>query len=583
MNDCREANKSQCLALAALAATVTLASCTITPVAHKLSVQTDNLRAPSCPDFLVPGLAASLGIDKLVMTSATHVDPDGNTPAHCRVEGEINRRIGIDGQSYAIRFRARLPVIGQWNQRFFMGGGGGTNGVLIDPVEQLKLGYATIGTDGGHDNQLNNRASAGGIASFGADPQARRDFAYNAYDLVTQTGKRLVQAHYGRPAQHAYFMGCSEGGREAMLMSQRFAHHYDGVVAGDPVLHLPLGPMAGIRTTQLFARLAEKMGQKHADGEPALGKTYSDLDLMLVRDAVLAACDALDGLVDGSVENLPSCTTARVMPELYARQCLASKTESCLSTDQIQALETAYAGVVDSKGRRLYPTWPWDGGIGGRAGQTYNQAWRSWWLGSFDSTTNNAIKLRFSTPLAVAYATPPILPMTVGDSLRYSLAYDFDRDPDRLYVTSGLFNESAAQLFFTDNPDLGAFKARKGKIILYHGASDSAVSMHDTVDWYQAVSARYGTETPSFARLFLVPGMGHCRGGPATDSFDMLTPLVQWVEQGIAPEHIIATANTPAYFGVPARSRPLCPYPLQARYRGQGDINDANNFQCLHP
>ena len=544
-------------------------------------------KVAACADLGHPHVAQALGVDKLVVKSAAQVQATPTAPAHCLVDGEINRRVGLDGQSYAIRFRARLPATGQWNQRFFMGGGGGTNGTLIDPLDQLALGYAVIGTDSGHDNQANNRADAGGAASFGADPQARRDFGYNAYDQVTRTGKALVQAFYGQAASRSYFMGCSEGGREAMLMTQRFAHHYDGVVAGDPVLHLPLGPMAGIRTTQLFAGLAQRGGQSHDDGEPALGKTYSDKDLMLVRDAVLEACDALDGVADGSVENLAACTTERVTPPLQKRQCAAAKTDACLSADQIQTLQMAMQGVVDSKGKRLYPNWPWDGGVSGMAtsasGTAYNQAWRSWWLGNHDGKSNNAIKLRFSTPLAVAYTTPPVLPIAVKDSLPYSLAYNFDTDPLKLYTTSGPFDESAAQLYFTDNPDLGKFKNRKGKMILYHGASDSAVSMNDTVNWYQSMRQVMGADTSDFARLFLVPGMGHCRGGPSTDSFDMLGPLVRWVEQGVAPDQVVAKASTPAYFGTSSRTRPLCPYPQYARYQGRGDINDASNFQCTNP
>lgn len=564
-----------------------LAACSQPPVAPPVSGNAPIPKAASCADLAGPALAAGLRVDKLVVSSAAMVAAKDTQPAHCLVDGEINRRIGIDGQSYAIRFRLRMPTVDQWNERFFMAGGGGTNGTLIDPVEQLALGYAVAGTDSGHDNQLNNRAEAGGAASFGADPQARRDFGYNAYDQVTQAGKALVQAFYGQAANRSYFMGCSEGGREAMLMTQRFAQHYDGVVAGDPVLHLPLGPMAGIRTTQLFAGLAQRGGHRHEDGEPALGKTYSDKDLMLVREAVLEACDALDGVADGSVENLAACTTLRVAPQLQKRQCAASKTETCLGADQVATLQSAMLGVVDSKGKRLYPTWPWDGGIGGQAvsasGTAYNQAWRSWWIGNFDGKSNNAIKLRFSTPLAVAYTTPPVLPIAVKDSLSYSLGYNFDVDPLKLYATSGLFNESAAQLYFTDSPDLRAFNQRKGKIILYHGASDSAVSMHDTVNWYQSMHQTMGAGTPDFARLFLVPGMGHCRGGPATDSFDMLAPLVKWVEQGVAPDQVIAKASTPAFFGVASRTRPLCPYPRYAHYKGQGDINDAANFQCTNP
>jgi feruloyl esterase len=193
----------------------------------------------------------------------------------------------------------------EWNQRFYMSGGGSTNGVLVDPIDVMAQGYATIGTDSGHDNAVNGRPDAGGTAAFGLDPQARIAFAYESYDQVTRVGKLLTRAYYGQPQRYAYFQGCSEGGREALLMSQRFPAHYDGVIAGDPTLHLPLGPLAGIHTTQLFAGLASRSGQTLPNGQPAIGQTFSDADLLLVRNAVLKACDALDGLPDGIVDTCP--------------------------------------------------------------------------------------------------------------------------------------------------------------------------------------------------------------------------------------------------------------------------------------
>ena len=534
--------------------------------------------ASACPGLAGAAVAASLPAARTRITAAAVEAATPTMPAHCRVDGEINRRIGIDGQPYAIRFRLRMPLA-QWNARFYMGGGGGTNGTLVDPVARLGAGYATIGTDGGHDNSVNNVAAAGGTGAFGVDPQARIDFAYNAYDQVTQVGKALVARFYTLPAKRAYFEGCSEGGREALLMTQRFPEHYDGVVAGDPVLHLPLGPMSGVYTTQLFAGLARRSGLAHADGTPAITRTYSDTDLMLLRQAVLGACDALDGLADGIVDNLAACTRL-VNAKLAAVQCKGAKTDACLSADQIGTMQKAFDGTLNSQGVQLYSDWQWDAGIGGLSGNTYNPAWRSWWLGAHASPHNNAIKLNYATPLAVAYTTPPLLPIAVADSLAYSMAYDFDTQPIKLYTTSGLYTQSAAQLYFTDAVELRAFDRRGGKMMVYHGASDSAVSVNDTLRWYQAMSAQMGVGTQDFARMFVVPGMAHCRGGPATDSFDMLPQLVDWVENGVAPDAVLARASNPGYFGVAARSRPLCPYPRFSRYQGHGDINDAASFSC---
>ena len=534
--------------------------------------------AASCPGISAAAVVAALPVAKTTIATASLVAATATAPEHCQIDGEINRRTGTDGQSYAIRFRLRMPT-STWNGRFFMGGGGGTNGTLVDPTARLALGYATIGTDGGHDNATNTVAAAGGSSAFGMDYQARVDFGYNAYDQVTQVGKSLVEKFYRGAPKYSYFMGCSEGGREAMLMTQRFPAHYDGVVAGAPVLHIPLGPLNGLYTTQLFAGLAQRSGLTLANGEPALGKTYSDTDLMLFRNAVLGACDALDGLADGIVDNQPACTTARVSVKLAEVQCTDAKTDSCLSADQIGTMKTAYVGAVNSQGTSLYSDWQWDAGIGGQNGTAYNPSWRSWWIGSFASATNNAIKLNFATAEAVIYTTPPQR-ISTANSLSYSLGYDFDTEPIKIYLTTPEFPQSTADLTFTDAVDLSRFKARGGKMMIYQGASDSSVSINDTLRWYDAMNVQMGSKAQDFARMYVVPGMAHCSGGPGTDSFDMLPQLVDWVEKGTAPDSVLATASNPGYFGVSSRTRPLCPYPKQTRYKGAGDINDAANFTC---
>lgn len=533
----------------------------------------------ACPQLAAASVATGLAVPNTSITGATLVSATPTTPAHCQIDGQISPRTGIDGQRYAIKFRLRMPT-NNWNHRFFMNGGGGTDGNLVDPVARVAQGYATIGTDSGHDNAVDNAPNAGGTASFGVDPQARIDFAYNAYDLVTQVGKALVSRFYNQPASRSYFMGCSEGGREGMLMTQRFPESYDGVVCGAPVLHLPLGPLAGVYTTQRFAGLAMRNGLTLANGDPALGKTYSDPDLMLVRNAVLKACDSLDGLADGILDNLSACTKSRVEPELAQLQCTGAKTDSCLTSDQIQTLENAFDGAVNSRGQPLYADWPWDAGIGGKNGATFSQSWRNGWLGSYTATTNTASKLGAVLPLAVAYSTPPTLPIATADIMRYALNYNFETDPAKLYATSSLYQQSAAQLYFTDKTDLSPFMNRGGKLMVYHGGSDSTVSLNDTLRWYDAMNAQMGSNAQDFARFYIVPGMGHCSGGPATDSFDMLPQLVDWVENGVPPDSVPASASVPGYFGVAARTRPLCPYPKQARFRGAGDINDAASFTC---
>ena len=469
-------------------------------------------------------------------------------------------------------------------------GGGGTDGVLIDPAAMLAQGYATIGTDSGHDNVVDNDLNAGGTASFGVDPQARIDFAYNSYDQVARTGKALLKSYFGKPQNFSYFQGCSEGGREAMLMSQRFPENFDRIIAGDPTIHLPLGPMAGIHTTQLFAGLATRAGLTLANGQPAIGKSYSDPDLMLVRNAVLGACDGLDGLVDGVVDNLPACTKPRVHARLLDVQCSGAKTASCLSADQIATLEKAFDGAVDSRGQQLYSDWPWDAGVSAAAdASTFSQNWHSWWLGSATSASNNATKLSFVSAIAVAYSSAPVLPFNAAtDSLPFSLAYNFDTDVAKIYSASPVnavpnYAQSSASLYLTTAADLSAFRGRGGKLMVYHGGSDSSVSVNASLRWYNAMNSAMGGNAQGFARMFVVPGMNHCSGGPATDKFDMLPQLVDWVEKGAAPDSVIASATTPAYFNAASRGRPLCPYPKQSRYKGSGDVNDAASFTCQLP
>ena len=533
----------------------------------------------SCGSMLSAAGAAGFPVATTTIASSTFVPATSTLPGHCQIDGEIGRHTGIDGQSYAVKFRLRMPTAA-WNGRFYMGGGGGTNGALVDPTNRLAQGYATIGTDGGHDNVANNVLTAGGTSSFGVDPQARADFAYNAYDEVTQVGKSLVATFYKQQPKYSYFVGCSEGGREAMLMSQRFPTYYDGIVAGDPVLHIPLGPLSGLYTTQLFAGLATRSGLTQPNGSPAIVNTFSDKDLMLIRGAVLNACDALDGLTDGIVDNLAACTSPLVSAQLASIQCAGSKTDACLTADQISTMKTAYAGAVNSEGTPLYSDWQWDAGMSAQNGSSYSQSWRSWWLGTYGSTTNNATKLSFASAEAVIYTTPPLLPISAADSLSYSLNYNFDTEPIKLYETYGPYTQSTAEMTFTDSPDLSKFQAHGGKMMMYQGGSDSSVSIKDTLRWYDAMNVRMGSNAQSFVRMFPVPGMNHCSGGPATDSFDMLPQVVNWVEKGVAPESVVASATNPGYFGVASRTRPLCAYPKHTHYNGTGDINDAANFTC---
>jgi pimeloyl-ACP methyl ester carboxylesterase len=519
----------------------------------------------------------SLTIPKVVITSAVLNAATPSLPEHCLVNGKINERVGVGGQIYAIKFRVRMPTA--WNERFYMGGGGGSNGTVVDPTDVLPQGFVTIGTDSGHDNATNNDPNVGGTNVFSIDPQARIDFSYNSYDQTVRVGKELVDIYYGKKPKFSYFVGCSEGGAEAMLMAQTFPTHFDGIVAGDPGILRPFSSANGAYATQVFAKIATSFDSA---GNPLINKTYTDQDLLLIRNAVLAACDKLDGLEDGIVDNMPACTSQLVNTELAAVTCTGAKTANCLAANQVEALQTVMAGMKDSHGTQLYSDWPWDPGIGGQSGSTFNQGWRSWVLGSFNASTNNAQRVtRSCASSALRYTAHPVLPfVTDEDCVPFQLNFDFDTFLERVHETSGIYTVSAADLGSIDSTDLSAFKAHGGKLIVYHGGADGAFSVNTTINWYNDVKA--GTrKAEDFVRLFAVPGMNHCSGGPSTDDFDMFPEVVNWVENGVAPDSVVATASNPGYFGVESRSRPLCAYPKQARYKGSGDINDAANFRCV--
>lgn len=501
-------------------------------------------------------------------------EASGTQPAHCELIGALDRRVGIDGRPYAIRFHLRLPA--EWNRRLVFQGGSGTDGFLGNAGGDLLFdGYAMVATDSGHDDTVDTDPAAGGSTAFGADPQARIDYGYRALDRVTVTAKALIRTFYGRKTRRAYFIGCSNGGRQGMIAAERFPTYFDGIVAGAPGFNLPRASLAQAWNEQALAPLAT---QQSSNGQPYLADTFSDADLSLLAGAIRAACDALDGVVDDSVDAATDCTSARVHPQLDALQCPGAKSATCLSAAQITALKRIYAGPQLPDGTRLYPDWPWDPGVGGPL------AFRAWLLGHMAADgqprVNDALNLTLGGGiLSMLFVTPPVvLPTTSFE--QYIFNFDFVRDAPKIDAVAPPFEESAVSFMTATSVDRRAFRRRGGKLILYHGAADAVFSAHDTIDWYRRLSAA-SPGTPSFARLFLVPGLGHCLGGPGTTRFDALAAVIKWVEHGVAPKQIPAAAGPDAPW--PTRTRPLCPYPLQAAYRGSGSVDEAASFRCRRP
>lgn len=522
--------------------------------------------------------AAKLPVNGTTITSATLVPavPAAGatpaTPAHCEVIGRIGARTGVDGQSYATTFRMRMPVASGWNGRFYMFGGAGTDGLLSDNLAfygpLLSMGYATIGNDGGHDNTRNYNA-VGGAQAFGLDPQARTDYGYNSLDVTARTGKALIQATYGRAASKSYFAGCSNGGRDAMMMAQRFPTYFDGIIAGAPAFRVPYASLGSAHAIQIASELVEP-GYKSRNASPAMANAFTSADLGLVRGAILGACDALDGAADGMVQRFEQCTDALVHPALDALVCPGAKSPTCLTSAQVDGVKRMNAGPTTSLGQSLYAKWPWDPGHWEPTASSL-PAW------SFGSAGGNFGATLVPGAMAMVFTTPP-QPTAVTDFTRYMQYVDIDATALSYRFTTSLFTQSTDHFMLANDPDLSRFKQHGGKIVFYHGMADGIFSIMDTVDYYKRMDAAVGGKASEFARLFPQAGMGHCSGGPGATQIDVLNRLVNWVEQGTSPDGMIATAIPGS--GFTGRTRPLCAYPTVPVYSGSGSIEDAVNFSC---
>jgi feruloyl esterase len=562
--------------------------------------------------------ASALPVPSTVVTSALPVaaatTPQGLfVPAHCLINGAINAgRVGTPTSpgapqsryTYQITWQARLPDA--WNSKLHMPGGGGTDGSVPATNARVGQGYAVAANDSGHNNFVNTDPQAGGSASFGTDYLARVDFAYNAIDVTTQTAKALVDLYYGEAPKYSYFEGCSMGGREAMMVTQRLPSYFDGSVSGDPAFRITkVGVWAAYEGQQLAA-LARTRDLISVFGVPYANNTFTNGDLQLLSNAILKACDQRDGLVDGMVSNPNACTTPVVKPFLDALKCSGDKTASCLAADQIEAIVKIYSsGAPNSQGVPQYAPWMWDAGIAGctstadcnvPGATNINTGWRLWNVGNPFNTnfvphvspsTNGAFNFASlgGGAIPLLFATPPILPApTANDGLaNLIMNYDFDTLAASIHGTSAQFPISDTDLLNVDSTDLRPYRDYGGKLIIWQPQTGGPFSPQDMVNWYTDMN--HGMQgganfkkTKDFARLFLMPGANHCGGGPATSTIDAFSPLVNWVENGVAPARIVGTA--PAATPFPGRTRPLCPYPQYAHYTGSGDINSAANFVC---
>ena len=512
------------------------------------------------------GLKVSSAVNVAAKTNgATAAD---NYPAHCQVQGTINERTGIDGKPYAIGYEVRLPAA--WNGKFFYQGGGGTDGVVVPALgtlsntstNALSQGYAVATSDGGHNTGQSD-------VLFALDPQARLDYGYNAVGTLAPMAKQIVGRTYGRAPERSYFLGCSNGGRDAMVAASRFPDQFDGLVAGNPGFNLPKAAIAQQWDTQQFMSTAAP-GQLPKDAFPPAV-------MNAVGASILAKCDGLDGVVDGMVNDRTACQAAfdiaRDVPT-----CTGSPDGSCATTAQKTALQKIFDGPKNTAGQSLYASWPWDPGVAG-------VGWRFWKLDAgFAPLPFNT--LIGASAMGYVFTTPPDAPNLADAGLGYQLSFNMDTGAPKIFASNGVFKQSAMEFMTPPNAtQLTTLKSRGGKLLVYHGTADPVFSPNDTIAWYDATTAADSTAA-SHARLFLVPGMNHCSGGPATDRFNMLTAIENWVERGVAPETVVAAVNPVdpdvVAKGWPARrTRLLCAYPKQAKLKsGATDTESADSFVC---
>ena len=544
------------------------------------------------------------------ITQATLVAATATQPEYCLVQGRSQERTGVAGifdtssyradQPYGIRFEVRLPTA--WNGRYMFQGSGGTEGGLPGASGQiggtagltiLRNGFVVASQNGGHTNSelppsyppgstttdLNHIQVISGNMFF-PDEQAVKDWGYNSIDVTTQTAKHLIGAYYGRAQERSYFVGCSTSGRQGMAMSQLFPQHYDGIVAGDPFYLPPDISLSETWGLQQIISIAPIV-----NGTPQYLQAFPLADQNLFTSAILAACDELDGLADSVIDNAAACSfdpATFVFPSSgpygaiapgQPLQCTGDKTPTCLTPAQVNATKKIAQGPRTSSGQRITSPdgtelvgYPFDGGFMQPSGVPTRD------IGTPTSPPGN---------IGLGSGQLPLFWFTTPDPAYNPLTVNYDADIGLVRSSSPAVNNSI---------EIAPFIGRGGKLIFYHGLSDSGPPWPYTLKYFENAKKRHGggmAGAAEFMKLYLVPNMGHCSGNMATDQFDMLTPMVNWIENGIAPEAIIATGNrfqaAPGAFtglGSTTRSRPLCPYPKTLRYNGAGEISEASSYAC---
>jgi feruloyl esterase len=441
-------------------------------------------------------------------------------PAFCRIAATLRPSADSD-----IKIEVWMPVA-NWNGKFQAVGNGGFAGSIeyAAMAEALKKGYATSSTDAGH-------AGDGSDGSFAlGHPEKVIDLGYRAVHEMTVAAKALIAAFYGNSPKFSYWNGCSQGGRQGLREAQQYPADYDGIIAGAAAANQPYHYAGSLWVASATLR------------DPA--SFIPREKYALINRAVLAACDGRDGVADGVLEDPRRCDF-----DPKALACMDAGDNSCLTPAQVEAARQIYTPARNARsGEQIWPAL--------MRGSELGWAAQAGGPGPIRLATDFYKYLVFENP---------------NWDWR---TFDFDRDIATATAKVG-------SIVTTMNPDLTQFSSRGGKLILYHGWNDQAIAPENSVTYYMSVAGRFGSErADQFVRLFMVPGMEHCRGGPGPNRFDAVTSLETWVERGVAPNRIIVSRMINDNVD---RTRPLCPYPRVAVYKGGGSTNDAESFECRLP
>jgi feruloyl esterase len=488
--------------------------------------------APPAPECTVAALQAKAP-QGTTITQAQVVAAAGNLPRYCRVDGHATS-VGNE-----VNFGLGLPE--NWNGKFLFLGVGGLAGSIGSLNAGLARAYASASTDTGHVSSdqtwFSNRAK-------------EIDYGHRGTHVATVATKALTTAYYTRQPQHAYFQGCSNGGRQAMMEVQRYPTDFDGIIAGDPATGTPMQVGRALVSQHLLASAENYLTPDKVE---------------LLSKATLEACDATDGLKDGLISTPRLCS---FKPETL--KCSGPDGPTCLTAGQVKTVSMIYDGLKLPNGEMYTAGFP-VGHEGSASG------WQAWITGRTPAAVQPNGTLAFTQqPSGFNLSEQNMRSLALeNDDPSYTWrTVKFPQDLPRLKTMSDILSPL--------DPDLKPYKNRNGRIIVYHGLSDPAISAYGTIDYYEKMTRAVGgqKEAEAFSRLYLVPGMHHCSGGPGPNSFDMLTVLEHWVERGMAPTQVIASHATNQKVD---RTRPLCPYPQVARYTGSGSVDEAANFRCVIP